>query len=157
MFRRLLEAGLQDLIEAEATTKIGAGRYERSGSRLTRRNGSRDKTVSTPAGDVVVAIPKLREGSFFPSLLNPRKRIDKALYAVICQAWINGVSTRKVDELVKALGCESGISKSQVSRICADIDSVVEEFLTRSLQRDPALRFDTADDMARAWLAVFSR
>ena len=133
VFRRLLEAGLQDLIEAEATTKIGAGRYERSGSRLTRRNGSRDKTVSTPAGDVVVAIPKLREGSFFPSLLNPRKRIDKALYAVICQAWINGVSTRKVDELVKALGCESGISKSQVSRICADIDSVAEEFLTRPL------------------------
>lgn len=80
-----------------------------------------------------MAIPKLREGSFFPSLLNPRKRIDKALYAVICQAWINGVSTRKVDELVKALGCESGISKSQVSRICADIDSVVEEFLTRPL------------------------
>lgn len=133
VFRRLLEAGLQDLIDAEATTKIGAGRYERSESRLTRRNGSRDKTVSTPAGDVVVAIPKLREGSFFPSLLNPRKRIDKALYAVICQAWINGVSTRKVDELVKALGCESGISKSQVSRICADIDSVVEEFLTRPL------------------------
>ena len=81
-----------------------------------------------------LAIPKLRQGSFFPSLLSPRKRVDKALYAVICSAWIEGVSTRKVDDLVRALGNESGISRSTVSRICKDIDEAVGEFLTRPLE-----------------------
>lgn len=133
VFRRMLQAGLQDLIEAEATAKIGAGRYERSPGRTTRRNGSRGKKLATPAGEVELAIPKLREGSFFPSLLNPRRRVDKALYAVICQAWIDGVSTRKVDHLVRALGNETGISRSTVSRICAEIDEMVAEFLGRRL------------------------
>ena len=133
VFRRMLQAGMQDLIEAEAAAKIGAGRYERSEQRTTRRNGSRAKTLATPAGEVELAIPKLREGSFFPSLLNPRRRVDKALYAVICQAWIDGVSTRKVDHLVRALGNETGISRSTVSRICADIDEMVAEFLNRRL------------------------
>lgn len=95
VFRRLLQAGLQDLIDAEATAVIGAKRYERSGRRTTRRNGSRSKTLATTAGEVDLAIPKLRTGSFFPSLLSPRRRVDKALYAVICSAWIEGVSTRK--------------------------------------------------------------
>ena len=86
----MLQAGLQDLIEAEATATIGAARYERSEDRSTRRNGSRKKTLATPSGEVDLAIPKLRDRRFFPSLLNPRRRVDKALYAVICQAWIDG-------------------------------------------------------------------
>lgn len=133
LFRRLLQAGLQDLIEAEAAVKVGADRYERNDQRVTRRNGTRPKTLATPAGQLELAIPKLREGSFFPSLLHPRRRVDKALYSVICTAWIEGVSTRKVDELVKALGNETGISKSSVSRICGDIDEVVNTFMTRPL------------------------
>ena len=96
VFRRMLQAGLQDLIDAEATVRIGAAPHERTPGRTTRRNGTRPKTLATPAGEVALAIPKLREGSFFPSLLHPRRRVDKALYAVICQAWIDGVSTRKV-------------------------------------------------------------
>ena len=133
VFRRLLQAGLQDLVNAEAAAVIGAQRYERTPQRTNRRNGKRLKTVATTAGEVELAIPKLRTGSFFPSLLHPRRRVDKALYAVICQAWIEGVSTRKVDDLVKALGNESGISRSTVSRICKDIDEGVKEFLARSL------------------------
>jgi putative transposase len=78
--------------------------------------------VSTPAGDVEVKIPKLRKGSFFPDLLEPRRRVDRALWGVIMTAYVTGTSTRKVDDLVKALGCDSGVSKSTVSRICADID-----------------------------------
>ena len=117
VFRRLLQAGLQDLVDAEAAAVIGAQRYERTPERTNRRNGKRLKTVATTAGEVELAIPKLRTGSFFPSLLHPRRRVDKALYAVICSAWIEGVSTRKVDDLVKALGNESGISRSTVSRI----------------------------------------
>ena len=116
-----------------AAAVIGAQRYERTPHRTNRRNGKRLKTVATTAGEVELAIPKLRTGSFFPSLLHPRRRVDKALYAVICQAWIEGVSTRKVDDLVKALGNESGISRSTVSRICKDIDEGVKEFLARSL------------------------
>lgn len=80
-----------------------------------------------------IDIPKLRHGSLFPSLLSPRRRVDKALHAVICQAYIDGVSTRQVDDLVKALGIDSGISRSTVSRICADIDEAVDQFLTRPL------------------------
>ena len=131
--RRLLAAALQDLIDAEATARIGAGRYERSPERTTHRNGNRSRQLATPAGQVALAIPKLREGAFFPSLLEPRRRIDQALWAVIAQAWIQGVSTRRVDALVKALGNEAGISKSQVSRICAEIDEYVHLFLDRRL------------------------
>ena len=132
VFRRLLQAGLQDLVDAEAAAVIGAQRYERTPERTNRRNGTRLKTVATTAGEVELAIPKLRTGSFFPSLLHPRRRVDKALYAVICSAWIEGVSTRKVDDLVRALGNESGISRSTVSRICKEIDEGVHEFLARS-------------------------
>ncbi|PIN50893.1 IS256 family transposase [Trueperella pyogenes] len=133
LFREVLQAGLQDLIDAQATVEIGARRYERSQERTTRRNGHRPKTVATPAGDVEVAIPKLRQGSFYPSLLNPRTRVDQALYAVIAQAWVQGVSTRKVNALVKALGVDSGISRSSVSRICHDIDRTVQAFTEREL------------------------
>ena len=108
VFRRLLQAGLQDLIDAEASAKIGAGRYERSPSRLTRRNGTRAKRLATPAGELDLAIPKLRAGSFYPALLHPRRRVDKALWAVICTAWIDGVSTRKVESAVSVRGGRPG-------------------------------------------------
>ena len=133
VFAELIRAGLQALIEAEATEKIGAGRYQRSEDRGTHRNGHRSKTVSTTSGDIEVMIPKLRVGSFFPSLLERRRRIDKALHAVIMEAYVHGVSTRSVDDLVAALGVDSGISKSEVSRICAGLDREIEAFRTRSL------------------------
>lgn len=131
--RRLLQAALQDLVDAEATARIGASRYERHPDRTTHRNGTRPKQLATPSGTVELTIPKLREGAFFPSLLEPRRRIDQALWAVIAQAWIGGVSTSRVDALVKALGNETGISRSSVSRICKDIDEYVGVFLTRRL------------------------
>ena len=124
---------LQALIDAEAAEKIGAGRYERSDERLTYRNGTRPKVLSTKAGDLRVAIPKLRAGSYFPSLLEPRRRIDQALYAVVMEAYVNGVSTRSVDDLVAAMGVDTGISKSEVSRICAGLDERVEAFRGRTL------------------------
>ena len=133
MFAELVRAGLQALIEAEAATKIGADRYERTEDRTTHRNGHRTKTISTPVGDIEARIPKLRSGSFFPALLERRRRVDRALYAVIMQAYVHGVSTRGVDDLVRALGVDTGISKSEVSRICADLDAEVEAFRTRTL------------------------
>ncbi len=133
MMRQLLQAALQELIDAEAVSRIGADRYERTAGRVTHRNGSRAKQLETPAGQVELAIPKLRDGSFFPSLLEPRRRVDQALWAVIAQAWIDGVSTRRVTQLLKALGNESGISKSTVSRICSQIDEAVAGFLSRRL------------------------
>lgn len=133
VFAELIRTGLQALIEAEATDKLGAGRYERTEQRTTHRNGHRTKTVSTTSGDVEVKIPKLRSGSFFPSLLERRRRIDKALYAVVMEAYVHGVSTRSVDDLVGALGVESGISKSEVSRICAGLDTEIARFRERTL------------------------
>ena len=124
---------LQELIELEATEEIGAGRYERTDSRVTDRNGSRPRLLATQAGDVELRIPKLRKGSFFPSILEPRRRIDQALYAVVMEAYVHGVSTRSVDDLVGALGVESGIKKSEVSRICAGLDELVGAFRTRRL------------------------
>ncbi len=110
---------------------IGAERYERSEDRVTERNGTRPKLLSAKAGDVELRIPKLRKGSFFPSILEPRRRIDQALYAVLMQAYVHCVSTRSVDDLVVALGIDSGISKSEVSRICEQLDEVVGAFRTR--------------------------
>jgi len=133
VFAELIRAGLQALIEAEATETIGADRYQRSQERGTYRNGHRPKTVSTTAGDIEVRIPKLRAGSFFPSLLERRRRIDRALHAVIMEAYVHGVSTRSVDDLVAAMGVASGVSKSEVSRICAGLDREIEAFRTRSL------------------------
>jgi putative transposase len=133
----ILGAALQELIEAELTARIGAEPGERSPARTVQRNGHRSKLLSTPAGDIEVGIPKLRKGSFFPELLEPRRRIDRALWAVIMTAYITGTSTRKVDDLVKALGCDSGVSKSTVSRICQDIDEDVTELRTRRLDGIP--------------------
>jgi len=128
---------LQSLIDLEAEQVIGAGRYERTETRTTQRNGSRDRLLSTKAGDVDLKIPKLRAGSFFPSLLDPRRRIDRALWAVVMEAYVHGVSTRKVDDLVAALGIDAGISKSQVSRICAELDVTVAAFGDRPLGHSP--------------------
>jgi putative transposase len=133
LFRRLLESALQDLIDAELAGAIGARPHERTESRSNWRNGSRSRTLSTPAGDLELKIPKVRVGSFFPSLLEPRRRVDKALWAAIMTAYITGTSTRKVDDLVRALGCDSGISKSTVSRICKEIDDQVDVFRARRL------------------------
>jgi transposase-like protein len=116
---------------------IGAAPGERTEDRLAQRNGHRPKLLTTPAGDVDIAIPKLRTGSFFPELLEPRRRIDRALWAVIMTAYVTGTSTRKVDDLVKALGCDSGVSKSTVSRICKDIDADVAVLRTRTLGHQP--------------------
>jgi len=124
----------QALIDAEAEGVIGAGFWERTENRTAVRNGSRPRTLSTTAGDLELRIPKLRTGSFFPSLLERRRRIDQALFAVVMEAYLHGVSTRKVDDLVKALGADTGISKSEVSRICKDLDAEVAAFRDRSLK-----------------------
>ena len=135
LIRESVRLVMQELIETEATEHIGADRYERAESRVTERNGARPRLVATQAGDVELRIPKLRKGSFFPVILEPRRRIDQALYAVVMEAYVHGVSTRAVDDLVAALGAESGISKSEVSRICAGLDEQVEAFRSRPLHR----------------------
>jgi transposase-like protein len=127
----------QALIDAELTSVIGAGPWERTGERMAQRNGSRSRILTTTAGDLELRIPKLRAGSFFPSLLERRRRVDQALFTVIMEAYLHGVSTRKVDDLVKALGVDTGISKSEVSRICADLDEEVGAFRDRSLAEVP--------------------
>jgi transposase-like protein len=133
LVRESVQLVLQELIEAEATEKIGAAPYERSPERVTERNGSRPRALTTKGGDVELRIPKLRKGSFFPVILEPRRRIDQALYAVVMEAYVHGVSTRSVDDLVEALGAGSGISKSEVSRICEGLDETVGAFRTRRL------------------------
>jgi len=127
----------QALIEAELSSVIGAGPHERTEGRTGQRNGHRPKTIATTAGDLQLQIPKLRTGSFFPSLLERRRRVDQSLFAVIMEAYLHGTSTRKVDDLVKALGADSGISKSEVSRICQELDVEVAAFRDRSLGEQP--------------------
>jgi putative transposase len=133
LFRELLGRALQDLIDTELSEAIGAEPHVGTDSRTNRRNGARTRVLSTPAGDVELRIPKVRVGSFFPSLLEPRRRVDRALWAVIMTAYVTGTSTRKVDDLVRALGVDTGISKSTVSRICAEIDVEVDAFRNRPL------------------------
>ena len=130
----LVRHGLQQLIELEVAAVLGAERHERSDDRLGYRNGYRPRLLATQAGDIDLRIPKLRAGSFFPSILKPRRRVDQALYGVVMEAYIGGISTRKVDALVTSLGSGSGIYKSEVSRICAGIDVQVQAFLNRPLQ-----------------------
>jgi transposase-like protein len=133
--RALAESVLQIIMEADAEGVIGASRYERCGERTTWRNGYRDRTLDTRLGQLNLRIPKLRAGSYFPPFLEARKTAEKALVAVIQEAWIAGVSTRKVDDLVQAMGL-SGISKSQVSKLCKEIDERVNAFLKRQLAGD---------------------
>jgi putative transposase len=137
LIRESVRVVLQELIEAEASEVIGAARYERTATRTTERNGHRDRTLSTKAGDVSLRIPKVRTGSFFPVILEPRRRIDQALHAVVMEAYVHGVSTRSVDDLVQALGIDTGISKSQVSRICAGLDEMVAAFRSRTRGHTP--------------------
>ncbi len=135
LLKDLAEAVLQKLMEFDIENRVGAGRYERSDARTTQRNGYRERDLETRLGTLELKIPKLRKGSYFPAFLEPRKTAERALVAVIQEAWIQGVSTRKVDDLVQAMGM-SGISKSQVSKLCEDIDERVNSFLDRKLEGD---------------------
>ena len=127
---------VRGIMEAEVKEQTGASYGERTPERLTQRNGYRQRPWDTRVGTLELRIPKVREGSYYPSLLEPRRRSERALLSVVQQAYIEGVSTRRVDDLVKSLGCE-GISKSQVSRICQELDVMVEAFLTRPLDGKP--------------------
>lgn len=151
MIRTLVQRMLQELIEAEATEHIGALPGEHTEARTTWRNGHRPKMVTTQAGDADLAIPKVRVGSFFPVLLERRRRIDQALCAVIMEAYVLGVSTRSVDDLVKALGSDTGVSKCEVSRICADLDEQLSALRERRLEhtRFPYVFFDATYVHAR--------
>jgi Transposase, Mutator family len=161
--RGVAEAVLQILMEADVEGVIGAGRHERTGDRLTYRNGYRDRTLDTRL-PLILRIPKLRQGSYFPPFLEPRKTAERALVMVIQEAWIGGVSTRRVDELVQAMGL-SGISKSQVSKLCKDIDERVAPSSTdRSTGSRPGLMASdlevgcstpTSFDNAGAHVSVF--
>jgi len=121
------------LMEIEVESRCNAAPYERNAERSNYRNGYRDRTWETRAGSVELKVPKLRKGSYFPVFLEPRKTSEKAMIAVIQEAWVQGVSTRSVDDLVKAMGMK-GISKSQVSRLCEEIDTRVKAFLNRPLE-----------------------
>src|SRR6201997_4682940 len=131
--RAVAEAVLQLLMETDVEGLIGAGRYERSGERTTWRNGRRDRFLDTRLCALQMRLPKLRQGSYFPPFLEARKSSEKALVAVIQEAWIGGVSTRRVDELVQAMGL-AGISKTQGSKICKEIDARVNAFLERPIE-----------------------
>jgi transposase-like protein len=133
--RSVAEAVLQLLMETDVEGTIGAGRHERNVERVTYRNGYRDRTLDTRLGALQLRIPKLRQGSYFPPFLEPRKLTEKALVAVIQEAWIGGVSTRRVEDLVQAMGL-TGIGKSTVSKLCRDIDERVGAFLERPLTGD---------------------
>src|ERR671939_21576 len=122
----------QALMELEVAQHLGAERYQRSPERQGERNGYRERTWDTRVGTLELRVPRVRDGSFFPSLLEPRKRAERALVVVVQEAYVQGVSTRRVDDLVKALGLD-GLSKSQVSRLCQELDAEVERFRTRKL------------------------
>jgi transposase-like protein len=134
LLREGLTLLLQVLMEQEVSHQIGAGRYERSAERETYRNGFREGMWETRVGEIPLRIPKLRQGSYYPSFLEPRRRAERALLAVIQTAYVEGVSTRKVDELVQALGL-TGIDKSKVSRICKELDTAVAAFRERRFEQ----------------------
>jgi transposase-like protein len=147
--RDALTRFLQALMEADVSTKIGAAPYERTEERTTYRNGHRQRTWETRAGALTLQIPKLREGSYFPAFLEPRRRSERALVSVIQQAYVHGVSTRHVDDLVQAMGM-TGISKSEVSRLCKGLDEMVESFRTRPLEkRYPYVWLDASYEKVR--------
>src|ERR1700680_1275071 len=132
VLRRVLEHAMQRLIEAEAAIQIGAQPHERASTRTMYRNGYRERILDTGSGRLELQIPKLRTGSFFPSLLEPRRRIDRALLAVIQEAYVRGRRTRQLDDLTAALGGCS-ISRSEVSRVCAQLGGELAEFRDRPL------------------------
>src|SRR5436305_6493923 len=133
--REMIGFAAQRLMELETEALCGAGHGERSADRINHRNGYRERDWETRAGTVELRIPKLRKGSYFPAFLEPRRMAEKALTAVIQEAYIQGVSTRSVDALVQAMGM-SGISKSPVSRLCEEIDGKIVAFLDRPLEGD---------------------
>jgi transposase-like protein len=135
LLREMIGFTAQRLMALEVEGLTGAGHGERSPARLNHRNGYRDRVWETRAGTVELKIPKLRKGTYFPGFLEPRRMAEKALTAVIQEAYIQGVSTRSVDDLVQAMGM-SGISKSQVSRLCGEIDDKIHGFLERPLEGD---------------------
>jgi putative transposase len=135
LLREMIGFAAQRLMELEVTAKTGAAFGEKTPERLAQRNGYRDRDWETRAGTVELRIPKLRTGSYFPGFLEPRRLAEKALTAVIQEAYVQGISTRSVDELVRAMG-GTGVSKSQVSRLCEEIDEKVQAFLTRSIEGD---------------------
>jgi putative transposase len=140
----------EQLMEAEVTAAAGAGYGERSGDRVARRNGYRERAWETRVGSIELAIPRLRSGSYFPSFLEPRRRSEQALVAVVQEAYVNGVSTRKVDRLVEALGL-AGISKDTVSRLCRGLDEQVTAFQERPLDGTyPYLWLDAKVEKVRA-------
>src|SRR3954464_5138475 len=137
------------LMELEVAGLTGAGYGEKSANRLAQRNGYRDRDWETRAGTVELRIPKLRRGSYFPAFLEPRRLAEKALTAVVQEAYVQGISTRSVDDLVRAMGME-GISKSQVSRLCGEIDERVQDFLSRPIEGEwPYLWLDATYVKAR--------
>ncbi len=123
----------QALMEMEVEEHIGAARHERTPGRKGQRNGYRQRIWDTRVGAVELSVPRVRDSSYFPSLLEPRRRAERALSAVVQEAYVHGISTRKVDELVKALGM-TGISKSRVSELCEQLDEEVERFRNRELE-----------------------
>src|SRR6184192_3204141 len=133
LLREMVGFAAQRLMELEVESLTGAAHRERSPERINHRNGYRDRMWETRAGAVELRIPKLRKSSYFPAFLEPRRLAEKALTAVIQEAYIQGVSTRSVDELVRAMGM-TGISKSQVSRLCGEIDGKITAFLDRPLE-----------------------
>ena len=135
LVREMLAFAAERIMEAEIEARTGAAKGARTPMREVQRNGYRDRDWDTRAGRIALEIPKLRKGSYFPSFLEPRRTAEKALVAVIQEAYVHGVSTRSVDDLVKAMGM-SGISKSQVSRLCEEIDGKVKAFLNRPLEGD---------------------
>jgi transposase-like protein len=135
ILREMIGFTAERLMELEVENKTGAAYGEKSRERLAQRNGYRDRSWETRAGTIELRIPKLRKGSYFPGFLEPRRMAEKALAAVVQEAYVQGVSTRSVDDLVKAMGM-SGISKSQVSRLCEEIDGKVKAFLERPIEGD---------------------
>src|SRR5947209_13003112 len=135
LFREMIVFAAHRLMELEVEGLAGAAYGEKSAERFVQRNGYRDRSWETRAGTVELRIPKLRKGSYFPGFLEPRRMAEKALTAVIQEAYVQGISTRSVDDLVKAMGM-SGISKSQVSRLCEEIDGKVKAFLERPIEGD---------------------
>lgn len=135
LLREMIGFVADRLMALEVESLCGAAPGERTPARTNQRNGFRDRVWDTRAGTVELKIPKLRKGRYFPGFLEPRRTAEKALAAVIQEAYVHGISTRSVDELVKALGM-SGISKSQVSRLCAEIDERVRAFLSRPIEGD---------------------
>jgi putative transposase len=146
--RESLKWVVQQLMEAEVSELIGAGHGERTADRATHRNGYRSRRWDTRAGEIELAIPKLRRGSYFPTFLEPRKRSEQALVSVVQEAYVAGVSTRKVDQVVESLGLR--VSRSEVSRVCQGLDEQVEAFRNRPLEgRYPYLWLDAKVEKVR--------